>query len=75
MYAFDSTTIDLCLNVFWWAPFRRAKGAVKLHTLLDVRTAIPVFMHITPATARLIDYYRSNINRMDYKYYVTSVAS
>jgi hypothetical protein len=50
VYAFDSTTIDLCLNVFWWATFRRAKGAVKLHTLLDVRTAIPVFMHITPAS-------------------------
>ena len=50
MYAFDSTTIDLCLNVFWWASFRRAKGAIKLHTLLDVRTAIPVFMHITPAS-------------------------
>ena len=48
--AFDSTTIDLCLNVFWWAAFRRAKGAVKLHTLLDIRTAIPVFMHITPAS-------------------------
>lgn len=49
VYAFDSTTIDLCLNVFWWATFRRAKGAVKLHTLLDVKTAIPVFMYITPA--------------------------
>ncbi len=50
VYAFDSTTIDLCLNVFWWATFRRAKGAIKLHTLLDIRTAIPVFMHITPAS-------------------------
>ena len=49
VYAFDSTTIDLCLNVFWWATFRRAKGAIKLHTLLDVKTAIPVFMYITPA--------------------------
>lgn len=50
VYAFDSTTIDLCLNVFWWASFRRAKGGLKLHTLLDVKTAIPVFMYITPAS-------------------------
>jgi len=50
VYAFDSTVIDLCLNVFWWATFRRAKGAVKLHTLLDVKTSIPVFVHITPAS-------------------------
>jgi transposase len=50
VYAFDSTTIDLCLNVFWWATFRKAKAAVKLHTLLDVKTAIPVFMYITPAS-------------------------
>ncbi len=50
VYAFDSTTIDLCLNVFWWATFRRAKAAVKMHTLLDVKTSIPVFVHITPAS-------------------------
>jgi transposase len=50
VYAFDSTTIDLCLNVFWWATFRRAKAAVKLHTLLDVKTSIPVFVHFTPAS-------------------------
>ena len=37
VYAFDSTVIDLCLNVFWWATFRKAKAAVKLHTLLDVK--------------------------------------
>ena len=47
VYAFDSTTIDLCLSVFCWATFRRAKGAVKLHTQYDVRTSIPVFIHIT----------------------------
>ena len=47
VYAFDSTTIDLCLNVFCWATFRRAKGAIKLHTQYDVRTSIPVFMHLT----------------------------
>lgn len=50
VYALDSTTIDLCLNVFWWASFRQAKGAIKLHTLLDIKTAIPVFMYITPAS-------------------------
>ena len=50
VYAFDSTTIDLCLNVFWWASFRREKGGIKLHTLLDIKTAIPVFMYITPAS-------------------------
>jgi hypothetical protein len=50
VYAFDSTTIDLCLNVFWWATFRRAKGAVKLHTQYDVRTSIPVFMHVSAAS-------------------------
>ncbi|RTL53187.1 MAG: IS4/IS5 family transposase [Sphingobacteriales bacterium] len=50
VYVFDSTTIDLWLNVFCWATFRRAKGAVKLHTLLDIKTAIHIFMHITPAS-------------------------
>lgn len=47
VYAFDSTTIDLCLNVFWWATFRSAKAAIKIHTLLDVKTAIPTFIYIT----------------------------
>lgn len=47
VYAFDSTTIDLCLNVFWWAAFRKAKGAIKMHTLFDVKTNIPAFIHIT----------------------------
>ncbi len=50
VYAFDSTTIDLCLNVFWWATFRKAKGAVKLHTLYDIKTSIPSFVHITPGS-------------------------
>jgi hypothetical protein len=50
VYAFDSTIIDLCLNVFCWATFRRAKGAVKLHTQYDVRTSIPVFMHVSAAS-------------------------
>lgn len=46
-YAFDSTTIDLCLNLFRWAKFRRAKGAIKLHTLLDLRGPIPTFIYIS----------------------------
>ena len=47
VYAFDATTIDLCLSVYPWAPFRSTKAAIKLHTLLDVRSAIPSFIHIT----------------------------
>ncbi len=47
VYALDSTIIDLCLSLFPWAPFRQAKAAVKLHTLLDLRGAIPTFIHIS----------------------------
>jgi hypothetical protein len=47
VYALDSTTIDLCLSLFPWAPFRRRKAAVKLHTLLDLRGSIPCFVHIS----------------------------
>ena len=47
VYALDSTTIDLCLSLFPWARFRRHKGAVKLHTLLDLRGNIPTFVRIT----------------------------
>ena len=47
VYALDSSTIDLCLSVFPWARFRKAKGAVKLHTLLDLRGDIPTFIWIT----------------------------
>jgi len=46
-YAFDATTIDLCLALFPWARFRRHKAAIKLHTLLDLRGSIPTFVHIT----------------------------
>lgn len=58
VYAFDSTTIDLCLNVFCWATFRRAKGAIKLHTQYDVRTSIPIFMEVTAASVH-------DVNAMD----------
>jgi transposase len=47
IYALDSTTIDLCLSLFDWAPFRTTKAAVKMHTLLDLRGAIPAFIHIS----------------------------
>jgi hypothetical protein len=47
VYALDSTTIDLCLSLFPWAPFRETKAAIKLHTLLDLRGAIPAFIHIS----------------------------
>ncbi|MFO1264100.1 MAG: IS4 family transposase [Rhodoferax sp.] len=47
VYALDATTIDLCLSLFDWAPFRSAKAAVKMHTLLDLRGAIPAFIHIS----------------------------
>jgi len=47
VYAFDSTTIDLCLKLFPWAQFRRRKAAVKLHTLIDLRGNIPCFVHIS----------------------------
>jgi hypothetical protein len=47
VYALDATTIDLCLSLFPWARFRRAKGAVKLHTMIDLQGAIPVFIDIT----------------------------
>lgn len=50
VYAFDSTTIDLCLAVFWWAKFRKKKGGIKVHTLYDVETQIPAFFHVTEAS-------------------------
>jgi hypothetical protein len=49
VYALDSTTIDLCLSLFPWAPWTHSKAAIKLHTLLDVRGSIPTFIEITPA--------------------------
>jgi len=58
VYAFDSSTIDLCLGVFWWAKFRKTKGGIKLHTLYDITTKIPVFIHITEATVH-------DVNAMD----------
>ena len=50
VYALDATTIDLCLSLFTWAPFRSTKAAVKMHTLLDLRGAIPAVIHISAGT-------------------------
>jgi len=47
VYALDASTIDLCLSVFAWAPFRSTKAAIKLHTLLDLRGNIPSFLHLS----------------------------
>ena len=47
VYALDSTTIDLCLSLFPWAAFRETKGAVKVHTMLDLKGSIPIFINIT----------------------------
>jgi hypothetical protein len=52
VYALDSTTIDLCLSVFPWAPFRSTKAAVKMHTLLDLRGNIPSFIFISDGKMR-----------------------
>lgn len=58
IYAFDSTTIDLCLDVFWWTKFRRYKGGIKIHTLYDIETQIPTFFHVTNAKV-------NDVNAMD----------
>jgi len=59
VYALDATTIDLCLDVFWWAKFRSTKAAIKLHTLLDLKTAIPEYIFITDGSVH-------EVNTMDY---------
>jgi len=58
VFALDSTTIDLCLSVFWWAEFRKHKGGIKLHTLYDVKTSIPAFLHVSKANVH-------DVNSMD----------
>jgi hypothetical protein len=55
IYALDATTIDLCLALFPWATFRRTKGAIKLHTLLDIQGNIPTFVEITPGNVHEIN--------------------
>ena len=50
IYAFDSTTIPLCLSVFWWAKFRKKKGGIKAHVLYDLESQVPAYFHITTAS-------------------------
>jgi len=59
VYAIDATVIDLCLNVFWWGKFRKHKAAVKVHTMLDVKTSIPTFIYITSGAIH-------DVNALDY---------
>jgi len=88
VYAFDSSTIDLCLSVFWWAKFRKAKAGIKLHTLYDVVTQIPSFIHITAATVNDVNamdlipyetgaYYIFDRGYIDFKrlYYITKLSA
>lgn len=59
IFAFDSTTIDLCLSIFWWAPFRKTKAGIKLHTLFDVKTSIPTLVLFSDALTH-------DVNILDY---------
>lgn len=59
VFAIDATTIDLCLSAFCWAIFRSTKGGIKIHTQLDLKTSIPTFIHITPASVH-------EVNILDY---------
>lgn len=59
IYALDASTVDLCLSLFDWAKFREAKGAVKLHTMIDLRGNIPVFLHITDGKTHEINVART----------------
>ena len=71
IYAIDTTTIDVCLAVFWWAKFRKHKGAIKLHTLLDIKCEIPCYINITDGKTHevnfldLIEFEPSGIYIMD----------
>lgn len=59
IYALDATVVDLCLNVFWWASFRNTKGAIKINTLLDLKTSIPEYILITEGSiheVKTLDY-------------------
>ena len=59
IYAFDATTIDLCLSVFYWANFRKTKAGIKLHTQFEINTQVPVFIHFTNANIH-------DVNAMDF---------
>ena len=63
VYAIDSTTIDLCLSVFWWAKFRKNKAAVRMHTQFDIKTTIPSVIHITDGTVHDVNF----LDKIDYE--------
>jgi hypothetical protein len=75
VYAFDSTTIDLCLNVFWWAKYKSTKAAIKMHTLIDVKTSIPCFVYITEGAIHdvkaldVLDYEKGGFYVLDRGYF------
>lgn len=78
VYAFDSTTISLCLSTFWWTKFHHGKGGIKVHTLYDVTTDVPTFLVITDASLhdsqvmRQIPYENGSFYLVDRAYMVTS---
>lgn len=55
IYALDATVVDLCLNVFWWASFRTTKGAIKINTLLDLKTSIPEYIYISEGSVHEVN--------------------
>ena len=57
VYAIDSTTVDLCLSVFWWAPFRKAKGAIKLHTQFDIKSEIPSYIFVSDSRMHDVNFF------------------
>lgn len=65
VYAIDSTTIDLCLSVFWWAKFRKNKAAVRIHTQFDIKTNISSFIHITDGTVHSLALLCGDVNFLD----------
>jgi transposase len=73
VYALDSTTIDLCLSVFWWAEFRKTKAGIKIHTLYDVKRSIPSFIYISNASVHDVNIL-DNITYEQGSYYVVDKA-
>ncbi|MBQ9184726.1 MAG: IS4 family transposase [Bacteroidales bacterium] len=69
-YAFDSTTIDLCLSLFQWANFRKTKACIKVHTLFDVVTQIPTYVHITEAKVHDVNATMDDIPYEPYAFYI-----
>lgn len=74
VYAFDATTIDLCLSVYPWAPFWSTKSGIKLHTLLDLQGAIPSFIHITDAKTHEVNILdKLNLERGRFTFWIGAI--